>query len=184
MRPSQQHYSIPQNAMTAQAWVALDHSVASAHKSSRECPSRAGRGERAGAGGRPRETTADRFSSTSPTPLIALEVARGGYGDPRPRVRVTIFCDDTHHFPPMRVHTGTMYHNLPAYLAPYNLTTYEDAIARCLDGSEQQRRDPHTSRAQRARGRCAIVHLKPRVVWTRRFSKNSLVLLHHAVSHR
>ena len=27
------------------------------------------------------------------------------------------------------------------------------------DGSEQQRRDPHTSRAQRARGRCPIVHL-------------------------
>ncbi len=32
-------------------------------------------------------------------------------------------------------------------------------LLRCLDGSEQQRRDPHTSRAQRARGRCAIVHL-------------------------
>ena len=42
---------------------------------------------------------------------------------------------------------------------------------RCFDGSEQQRRDPHTSMAQRARGRCAIVHLKPRVVWTWRFSK-------------
>jgi hypothetical protein len=119
--------------MTAQAWVVLDHSVASAHKSSRECPSRAGRGERVGAGGRPRETTADRFSSPSPTPLIALEVARGGYGDPRLRVRVTIFCDDTHHFPPMRVHTGTMDHNLPAYLAPYNLTTYEGAIAEVVE---------------------------------------------------
>ena len=42
---------------------------------------------------------------------------------------------------------------------------------RCFDGSEQQRSDLHTSRAQRARGRCAIVHLKPRVVWTWRFSK-------------
>ena len=42
---------------------------------------------------------------------------------------------------------------------------------RCFDGSEQQRRDPHTSRAQRARGRCAIVHLKPRVVSPWRFSK-------------
>ena len=31
---------------------------------------------------------------------------------------------------------------------------------------------------------CAIVHLKPRVVWTRRFSKNVTGLLHHAVSHR
>ena len=30
---------------------------------------------------------------------------------------------------------------------------------RCFDGSEQQRRDPHTSRAQRARGRCPFVHL-------------------------
>ena len=44
---------------------------------------------------------------------------------------------------------------------------------RCFDGSEQQRRDPHTSRAQRARRRCAIVHLKPRVVWTWRFSKSA-----------
>ena len=42
---------------------------------------------------------------------------------------------------------------------------------RCFDGSEQQRRDPHTSRAQRARGRCAIFHLKPRVVCTWRFTK-------------
>ena len=77
--------------MTAQAWVALGHLVASAHKPSRECPSCAGRGECVGVGGRPRKTTADTFSSTSPTPLIALEVARGGYGDPRPRVRVTFF---------------------------------------------------------------------------------------------
>ena len=38
-------------------------------------------------------------------------------------------------------------------------------------------------KAQRARGRCEIVHLKPRVVWTCRFSKKSLVWLHHAVSH-
>ena len=109
--------------------MALDHLVASAHKSSRKCPSRAERSERVGVGGRPRETTVDRFSSTSPALLIALEVERGGYGDPRPRVRVTFFCDDTHHFPPMRVHTGTMEHNLAAYLALYNLTAYEDAIA-------------------------------------------------------
>lgn len=33
----------------------------------------------------------------------------------------------------MRVHTGTMDHNLPAYLAPYNLTTYEDAIAEVVE---------------------------------------------------
>ena len=45
-------------------------------------------------------------------------------------------------------------------------------LMRCFDGSEQQRRDPHTSRAQRARGRCAIVHLKPRMVSPWRFSKN------------
>ena len=42
---------------------------------------------------------------------------------------------------------------------------------RCFDGSEQQRRDPHTARAQRARGRCAIVHLKPRAQRARRCSK-------------
>ena len=36
---------------------------------------------------------------------------------------------------------------------------------------QQQRRDPHTSRAQRARGRCAVVHLRPRVVCTWRFTK-------------
>ena len=30
---------------------------------------------------------------------------------------------------------------------------------------------PHTSRAQRARGRCAIVHLKPRAQRARRFAK-------------
>ena len=43
---------------------------------------------------------------------------------------------------------------------------------RFFDGSEQQqRRDPHTFRAQRARGRCAIVDLKPRMVSPWRFSK-------------
>ena len=62
-------------------------------------------------------------------PLTALEVARGGYGDPHLRVLVTIFCDDTQEYTPMRVHTGTMEHNLSAYLALYNLTAYEDAIA-------------------------------------------------------
>ena len=150
--------------MTAQAqalWVALDHSVASAHKSSRECPSRAGRGERVGAGGRPREATAERFSSNSPTPLIALEVARGGYGDPRPRprVRVTTFCDDTHHFPPMRVHTGTMDHNLPAYLAPYNLTTYEDAIAEVVEDGDLPKVDDELA---------ARVHFKSEIKRRRR----------------
>ena len=52
-----------------------------------------------------------------------------------------------------------------------------------VDGGSEQRCDPHTSRAQRARGRFAIAHLKPRVVCTWRFTKKSLVLLHHAVSH-
>ena len=33
----------------------------------------------------------------------------------------------------MRVHTGTMEHNLSAYLALYNLTAYEDAIAEVVD---------------------------------------------------
>ena len=36
----------------------------------------------------------------------------------------------------MRVHTGTMEYNLPAYLAPYNLTTYEDAIAEVVEDGD------------------------------------------------
>ena len=47
-----------------------------------------------------------------------------------------------------------------------------EGLMRCFDGPKQQRRDRHTSRAQRPRGRCAIVHLKPRVVCTWRFTQN------------
>ena len=42
---------------------------------------------------------------------------------------------------------------------------------RCFDGPEQQRRDPHTSRAQRARGRCAYA----RTGWSAKFVMDGLV---------
>ena len=44
-------------------------------------------------------------------------------------------------------------------------------LMRCFDGPEQQRRDPHTSRAQRARERCAYA----RTGWSAKFMMDGLV---------